>query len=134
MAFDPGGTTGFAMLNRKSDVVYTAALTLDALRGFVYILRKDTDVVIEDGPSWGHHSPVTKRAEEVCKEAFPNAHLVPPSRWKSPPAKKRDYRYVTRHEQDAVGLARWFQAQERNIDENTHTARQDSSSTRHLSN
>lgn len=123
LVFDPGGTTGFAALDERGEALYTTALLFDQLEGFLELLAtSDVECVIEQGPQWGHHSPVTKRAEAVCRDAFPDATFIPPNRWKSHPASRKNgdrRRYATQHERDAVMLGRWFQSQERDSVPNT---------------
>lgn len=118
LAFDPGGTTGFAVVGEDSRVLFTYAIVIDALEDFLECLEVlgaawvgVVDVVIEIGPQFEHHSPVTRRIEARLREKFPNAYLVQPSEWKShPAARKLKLRSImTAHEKDAARLAYWFQ-------------------------
>lgn len=124
MAFDPGGTTGFAALASSGTVLFAAALTLDALEKFLVFLAHcdpEFEVVIEKGPEIRHNSPVTRRAEGMIKDRYPNAVLVEPSQWKGHPAARsvRTRLLRTIHEKDAASLARWFQITRRSKDGQT---------------
>jgi hypothetical protein len=66
------------------------------------------EVVIEKGPEWQQHSPITRSVETNLLDIFPKAHLVTPNRWKGHPAAKCSEKLGTKHEKDAVRLARWF--------------------------
>ena len=140
--FDPGGSTGFAALDECGEVLFTVTLSIQELNGFLEFIQLLTDeifidVVVEQGPEFSHHSPVTRRAERMILEIFPNAHRVPPTKWKSHPISARHVnipkRLVTKHEQDAVRLGRWFQRDRSNTHgsqatKGTHTAGKDSRS------
>lgn len=136
LAFDPGATTGFAALSGNGVVLTTQALLgVDQLEHWLEFLAfaRNTiedvvDVAIEVGPQTHHHSPVTRRVEQMLREEFPHAHLVQPGQWKGHPAVRRTHcsRARTLHERDAVGLALWLQATRREHEEQparTTTAR-----------
>jgi predicted RNase H-like nuclease (RuvC/YqgF family) len=116
IAFDPGATTGFAVLSGDGRVLHTAAIWVDVLEEFLEFLAfagntidDVVDVVIEIGPKVQNHSPVTRRVEAILCERYSNANLVQPSQWKSHPASRRKVKASTKHEKDAVRLAHWFQ-------------------------
>lgn len=117
MAFDPGGTTGFAAIANDGRVLYTTNLLLDQLERFVEfcdMMDQDAEIVVEGGPEWKHHSPVTRRAEAVILDMFPSAHRVLPNQWKGHPASRKLSELIgrtimmTKHEHDAARLGIWF--------------------------
>lgn len=129
MVFDPGATTGFAALDTRGRVLITMPLPIDELEEFLYFVSyiEDVTVVVEDSPNFGHHSPVTRRAEELILDTFPDAHRIPPTRWKSHPAFHKRIQTLgklTTHEHDAVRLGKWFQAEYRkkNARDTGHTS------------
>lgn len=116
IAFDPGASTGVAVLDEFGNILLTETFTIQELEGFMDFtlwIADDIEVVVEQGPEYGHHSPVTRRAEELILDVFSSAHRVLPGHWKSHPHyRKRVHipkRLVTVHEHDAVRLAQWFQ-------------------------
>ena len=120
IVFDCGASTGIAVLDEDSNVLFTTTLLLQELEGFLEFLRikignfdSDIDVVVEVGPEFGHHSPVTKRIELLILDTFPNAHRIKPSQWKSHPQSRKRIdlprRMATIHEKDAAHLGTWFQ-------------------------
>lgn len=116
IAFDPGASTGVAVLDEFGEILFTQTFTIQELEGFMDFtlwIADDIEVVVEQGPEYGHHSPVTRRAEELILDVFSSAHRVLPGHWKSHPHyRKRVHipkRLVTAHEHDAVRLAQWFQ-------------------------
>lgn len=117
IAFDPGASTGVAVLDEFGEILLTETFTIQELDSFMsfmlWISRVHFEVVVEQGPEYGHHSPVTRRAEELILDVFSSAHRVLPGHWKSHPHyRKRVHipkRLVTAHEHDAVRLAQWFQ-------------------------
>ena len=113
MIFDPGATTGFAVLDEHGEPLFTAALNLEELSRFImFVVTIDAKVVVEQGPEWGHHSLITRRAERLILDMFPDAHRVLPSQWKSHPVSRKRVtnlrRLATVHERDAVRLGKWF--------------------------
>lgn len=135
IAFDPGATTGFAILSEDGRVLFTQAIVIDGLEGFLDFLNvmgvtvdRSIDVVIEIGPQFEHHSPVTRRVEAKLRAMFPEAYLIQPSQWKSHPASRNvDLRHtLTTHEKDAARLGRWFQVRREDAGDDTaraHTSR-----------
>lgn len=123
LVFDPGGTTGIALLDTSGAILRTEAYSPSetlayARRMEVKCRKKSLDsfaVVIEKGPEWQQHSPITRSVEVKLREIFPDAHLVTPNRWKGHPASKCRERLGTRHEKDAVKLGRWFLSHSRSI-------------------
>jgi hypothetical protein len=115
IVFDPGAYTGFAALASDGEVLITFTFNLQDLEGFLYLVQyivDDVEVVVEAGPEYGHHSPITRRAEAKILDVFPEAHRVPPTRWKSHPAYRKRVQMpkrVTVHEHDAIRLGRWYQ-------------------------
>jgi len=113
LAFDPGMTTGVAVLDSKGNIVSTVALDERLVVGKAKRLKrmyKDTAVVIETGPLWRSDSTLTRTVEGELLSIFPDASLVPPNRWKNHPAAKCTEKLTTTHERDAVRLGRWFLA------------------------
>jgi hypothetical protein len=118
LAFDPGGTTGVALLDRSTGIIlrteaFTPSEVLEYARRMEVKRRAFTPVdnfivVIEKGPEWQQHSPITRSVEVKLRSIFPDAHLVTPNRWKGHPAAVCKERMTTKHEKDAVRLARWF--------------------------
>jgi hypothetical protein len=112
LAFDPGVTTGFAIVSPKK-IVRSEAIDAGLVLRFARRMKrkyKFATVVIEVGPLWRNDSPLTRNVEMGLKELFPTAALVPPNRWKSHPAATCPETVKTQHERDAVRLARWFMA------------------------
>lgn len=137
IAFDPGATTGFATLSEDGRVLFTRAIVIDELEGFLEFLNVTgaawvglIDIVIEIGPQFEHHSPVTRRVEAKLRSMFPEAYLIQPSQWKSHPASRGLVlrHTLTAHEKDAARLARWFQV--RREDEGENTTRTNAGSSR----
>jgi predicted RNase H-like nuclease (RuvC/YqgF family) len=111
IAFDPGVTTGIAIVNARNKVLYTAAINERMVTFAAKRLRrkfKEAPVAIETGPLWRTNSNLTRNIEQELREVFPSATLVRPSQWKRHPAAKCSEKLVTTHERDAVRLARWF--------------------------
>jgi hypothetical protein len=117
LAFDPGATTGIALVDQKDGAVlrteaYPPSEALEYARRMEVKQRGfkgcNFDVVIEKGPEWQQHSPITRSVETKLRSIFPKAHLVTPNRWKGHPAAKCPERLDTKHEKDAVKLARWY--------------------------
>ncbi len=143
IAFDPGGETGFAALDKYGNVLVTMTLSIQELEGLLTFLDEiwspgRLDVIVEQGPETGHHSPVTRRAERMILDIFPSAYHVQPTRWKSHPAyRKRVHiprRLVTAHEHDAVRLGQWFIRTGEKSAKDTDSTRADSASPRHQRN
>lgn len=139
IVFDPGASTGFAALGEDGSILVTMTLSIQELPGFmdfIAFIGDDVDVVVEQGPEYGHHSPITRRAEGIILDIFPSANRVPPGHWKTHPHYRRRVhiprRLVTAHEHDAVRLGQWFQETRRDTNaESGHSTRQDSTGTRH---
>lgn len=127
LAFDPGGTTGVALVDGTGAILRTEAFSPS--EAITYARRMAVKrrafnppgnflVLIEKGPEWQQHSPITRSVEVKLREIFPDAHLVTPNRWKGHPASKCAEKVPTRHEKDAVRLARWFLFTSRSISAN----------------
>lgn len=123
LAFDPGATTGVALIDRTGTIMrsesFSPSETLEFANRMASLRRKvgtHIRVVIEKGPDWQQHSPITRHVEAELRRIFPDAYLVTPSRWKGHPAAKCHERVATRHEKDAVRLARWYQSTHREDD------------------
>jgi hypothetical protein len=113
IAFDPGVTTGVAVLDSKGNIINTMAVNERLVVGNAKRLRRkyhDVKVVIEQGPLWRSDSQLTRTVEGELRNIFPDAVLIPPNRWKGHPAAKCTERMNTTHERDAVRLGRWFLA------------------------
>jgi hypothetical protein len=119
LAFDPGATTGVALVDRSDGTImrteaYSPSEVLEYARRMVttqsnrWHSNSSFVVVIEKGPEWQQHSPITRSVETKLRDIFPTAHLVTPNRWKGHPAAKCSERLGTKHEKDAVKLARWY--------------------------
>lgn len=112
-SFDPGATTGFAAIGVTGKVIYTAAIQFGELERFLTTLQPmecEVEVVVEQSPSFGHHSPITRQAERIILDEYPNASRITPSQWKSHPRFRRRLKLanVTIHEQDAARLGKWY--------------------------
>lgn len=130
LAFDPGGTTGFAVLDENARLRFTYPIVIDALDDFLECLDilgaawvGIVDIVIEIGPQYEHHSPVTRRVEARLREKFPTAFLVQPSEWKSHPATRQIKlrSSITMHEKDAARLGYWFQVRRESEEDPSRT-------------
>lgn len=137
IAFDPGASTGVAVLDEFGQILFTVTLSIQELEGFMDFMlwiAEDIEVVVEQSPQYGHHSPITRRAESLILDIFESAHRVLPGHWKSHPHYSDrvhlSKRLVTTHEHDAARLARWFQETGASNAESGNSTRQDSSSTR----
>jgi hypothetical protein len=118
LAFDPGATTGVALVDRATGAIlrteaFTPSEVLEYARRMASkrkgFQKVDSFVtVIEKGPEWQQHSPITRSVEVKLRSIFPEARLVTPNRWKGHPAAKCTEKMGTKHEKDAVRLARWF--------------------------
>jgi predicted RNase H-like nuclease (RuvC/YqgF family) len=111
LSFDPGGTTGVAVVGEKGNIIRTEALNADQIVGHAERLHRKYEsavVVIERGPVWRSDSPLTRNVEGKLRQIFPNAALVTPNKWKGHPTARCDEKLPTRHQRDAVCLARWF--------------------------
>lgn len=134
ISFDPGATTGVAVVDKNGDIVATFAFSLSELRDFVELLKWldcfPIPIAIEVGPQFQHHSPITMQAEAAILNVFPDAVTISPGQWKGHPA--ADWHQLSKlrskHERDAVGLARWFQNKERHDGD---TTTENPKSTRH---
>lgn len=116
-AWDPGVSTGVALVNSDGSVEYTETLsTLGAVTALAASfknlqVRNFMSVVIEEPPqSGGHYRPHTQQVENCLREAFPDARWVRPAEWKGHPAAKAgpSLKGKTQHEKDVVCMARWF--------------------------
>lgn len=130
IAFDPGSSTGVAVLSEYGEILFTTTLSIIELEHFMNFMlwvEEDIEVVVEQGPEYGHHSPVTRSAESIILEVFEAAHRVLPGHWKSHPSSSKPLlRGVkTRHEHDAVRLAQWFQETGETNAEAGNSTRQD---------
>lgn len=136
LAFDPGASTGYAALDERGLVVNSATFDIKELEKFLEEIRSVSwNIVVEVGPSYQHHSPVTRSAERLILDTFPNALRISPSRWKSHPAPRRNMninRLKTQHERDAARLGRWYQVTigEKRVSKRRSTA-QDAASAGH---
>lgn len=116
-AFDPGITTGFAVVEDKA-ILHTRACSLEEVLQkniFVPVIEflwdKDTKAVVEQGPSWGrnYNEPLAK-VEAHLREILPYAEWVTPAQWKSTLFKKRRFDWkMSNHEKDAVRLGLWYE-------------------------
>jgi len=113
IAFDPGETTGVAVITATNQILETAALDERLVTSKAKALKrhyKGAPVAIEAGPLWRSDSPLTKNVEYELLDIFPFATLVSPNQWKGHPAALCSEKVNTRHERDAVRLGRWFLA------------------------
>jgi predicted RNase H-like nuclease (RuvC/YqgF family) len=113
IAFDPGVTTGVAVVDGNGNIRYTAALDERLVKSKAKQLRhkhKNALVIIEVGPIWRNDNPLTRTVESEIFSIFPEAELVTPNLWKRHPAAKCTEKLTTTHERDAVRLGRWFLA------------------------
>lgn len=120
LAFDPGVTTGVAVLAPTGDVLSTYALrSREDVKGMAIRLNdrhQGAAVVIEQGPlQGGNYRPLIQGIEEDLREIFPDAAWVGPGEWKGHPSARPTHvmRGLTQHEKDAVGLGRFHQAKRR---------------------
>lgn len=116
ISFDPGVTTGIAVLDEDGTPLETYAVATNEVEEFAKWAVEtypDADAIIESPPEWGGNMrPVTQGVEETLKRYFPDAVWAYPGQWKGHPATRPDssLRGKTQHEKDAVGLGRWFKA------------------------
>jgi hypothetical protein len=116
LAFDPGVSTGIAILEEDGSVVNTYVRSFDEMSDeFITGLSniyKDAAAVAEQGPLTGNYRPLTQTIEERLRKAFPKIEWVTPGQWKGHPAARSAQALprLTQHERDAVGLGRWFKA------------------------
>ena len=113
ISFDPGVTTGIAVIGAGRDVLYTCAVrTIEEVDEQIAFLQKvysESRQVAELPPTSGHYRQHTQQVEERIRSAFPDVEWVPPGSWKRHPASDfSDLRGKTQHEKDAAGLGRWF--------------------------
>jgi predicted RNase H-like nuclease (RuvC/YqgF family) len=130
IAFDPGATTGIAVVNARNQVMYTAAVSERTISLQAKRIRrkyKDAPVAIETGPLWRSNSNLTRNVEQELRNIFPSAALIRPNQWKSHPAAECNERLHTTHERDAVRLARWFIA--KGVTDNAERQNEDATDT-----
>lgn len=115
ISFDPGVTTGIAVIGDEGAVLHTIACSGDPLvvENEIIVLKQKfpgSRAVAEKPPSLsGNYRQHTQQIEERIRDAFPSVEWVQPSEWKGHPASKvSDLRGKTQHEKDAAGLGRWF--------------------------
>lgn len=113
LAFDPGVTTGVAVVD-NGEIIYTAALgTVDGMVTRNLAKRFPGAEVVAEAPPLmgGNYRPHTQSVEEAIKKQFPDAYWVNPGQWKgTPPSRTPVPKSLTQHEKDAVHLAFWFKA------------------------
>lgn len=114
LAFDPGVSTGIAILQDDGSIVNTYVRSFDEMSeefidGLARMYPK-ARTVAEQGPVTGNYRPLTQTIEERLRRAFPSIEWVLPGQWKGHPAAKPSQALprMTQHEKDAVGLGRWF--------------------------
>lgn len=115
LAFDPGVTTGIAVLENDGTVLETYAASLDEAEIIIPNLanaHEDPSVVIEAPPAMGgNYRPITQRIEELLRRHFPDARWTNPGQWKGTPASRTPVeKKLTQHEKDAVHLGRWLKS------------------------
>jgi hypothetical protein len=120
LAFDPGHTTGIAVLtDEHASVVRTWALGIEDAKVRIRTLahdHPDAVVVAEAPPEWGgNNRGGTQQVEEAIRTAFPDTVWVNPGQWKGTPASRIEIPEWVRtvHEKDAVKLGRWFKSTKR---------------------
>lgn len=120
VAFDPGVTTGIAVVDDNGNVVVTYAMReangVEIIARELHSAYPDADVVAEQPPQYaGHYRAHTQGIEKVLTSIFPDLDWATPSQWKGTPASRppSPLRNLTQHEKDAVGLARWLRSQRR---------------------
>lgn len=118
LAFDPGVTTGVALLTGEGEVLFTAAVNKDQLKELLYLFDCADeggyicDVVIECGPLHSN-SPTSQSIEAFLLVRYSSCVLVSPSQWKQHPQARSPRKFATQHEKDAVALGRWYQVTRR---------------------
>lgn len=121
-AFDPGVSTGAAVIDDSGAIVETSVgRTLEDAHLIAVRFKQDYPenyVVIEEPPlRGGNYRPHTQQVEEDLRKIFPDATWISPGQWKGTPASRGSLpKYLTQHEKDAVGLARWFKKTRRQDD------------------
>jgi hypothetical protein len=118
LAFDPGVTTGVAVLEEDGSIIKTYAFSdPDKVERFAQRAKVEypnSDVVIEAPPQWaGNFRPLIQQVEEKLRSIFPDACWVNPGQWKGHPTADLSTLSglgYTQHEKDTVGLGRWFRA------------------------
>lgn len=115
LIFDPGPSTGVALLNWEGMILHTEVLvTIEEVKEHVAKQRKNlprnVTIVAEEGPVTGQYRKYTQQVEEVIRTAFPDTVWVKPGEWKGHPAATvtvEEARNRTQHEKDAVSLGRY---------------------------
>lgn len=115
ISFDPGVTTGIAVIADDGDVLHTEAVHGDAdhvdsrIRDLSDAFPNSHAVAEKGPPLEGNYRQHTQQIEERIRNAFPDVEWILPAQWKGHPASRvSDLRSCTQHEKDAAGLGRWF--------------------------
>lgn len=119
IAFDPGITTGVAVISDDGSIVETYAIQdVDRVNEKIDLLADsfpDAESVAEEPPRHGgNYRPHTQEIEAGIKRRFPDTYWVIPGQWKGhPKARTSDLSHCTQHEKDAAGIGRWYRAMRR---------------------
>lgn len=127
LSFDPGVTTGVALLMDDGSVRYTTTISsVEELEAYCWAVKNDSQLkedivcVAEEGPKQsGNYRPYIQDIETVIKKHFPDVNWVPPGQWKGHPAASAPVVNATQHEKDAVGLGRWYRKTRMNASTNS---------------
>lgn len=118
LTFDPGITTGWALLSDTGELVDCGVLTLEGAQAPDQVEKTYdiTTVIIEDVPI-PTNSEMNRQLLDLTvllKVRYPNAVLVRPGVWKTTPARfaslpeEWNERKLTTHEKDAIHIGLWY--------------------------
>lgn len=110
ISWDPGLTTGVAVIDRTGMVLFTAAYEMVDNKTIVALKRRypGANACIEDSPDHNRmHRGITDRVERELRRHYPHAVWIKPATWKGHPASHVDLpKGTTKHEKDAAGMGR----------------------------
>lgn len=115
LAFDPGITTGVALLQDDGSIIETQLLTSPEHVHKYCWKKSDTKnlrVVVEKAPELSsNYREYIEQIEQTIKKWFKDVTWITPGQWKGHPVAQvtDDMKDLVIHERDAVGLGRYFQ-------------------------
>lgn len=123
-AVDPGRTIGLAVVRVTGEIVDAGVVSVEEYNWreqmitMVSARPRETMVLAEQGPSFGRHNDsLMKSIEFLISEHSRDVQWMTPATWKGHPAARLSaddkQLLTTKHERDAVGMARvWLSRQD----------------------